>query len=835
MKHLLTILLFFFAANSFANDYYFANSGSDAGSGTTASPYQTITKANTLIAAGNKIYFKRGDTFYGTLNINASGTSGTPIVIGAYGTGAKPIIAGFTSVSSWTNLGGNIWESTTAVSTLPELNLVTIGGVNTAMGRYPNSGWLTYQTHNGNLSITSASLNSSTTDWTGAQVVLKKERWDSHVGEITSQSGGTLFYTDNGIDVPQNGYGFFIQSDSRTLDAQNEWYYTSGKKLQIYSTSSPTDVNVATLDSAMVITGNYITVQNVEFTGTNNSAVKIVNGDNIIIDSCVVSFAGDVGVFLQGSTGSLVKNSYIHHTNGNAIRTDANTTIEYNTVSNTSMIFGQVRTYSFGAITGSSGSLIQYNTVDSSGYNGIMLNGRTNSTVQNNFINNSCLLYEDGGGIYTSLSGSNTLIKDNIVLNTKGGEGGNNSSDNMAFGIYLDSYTTGTTVTGNTVSGSGGAGGFFSNLNDNVITNNTFYNNSQAGGFSAQSEVQVQHICCNTVTGNILSNNIYFVTNPSKYAIFLYSITNDIPSWFTAMDNNNFVSNGNYLVSAQINSSMTDRTLATWKTYTGKEASSVLVQQKDSTVRFEYNATDASKTVTLDAKYIDAKGVQLTTGSVVLPAYSSAVLIRNGNLVAVNPPPTVNAGPNVNISTDTTTLTGTATPASGQTITSTVWSKVSGGSAGITGAGSLTASVSGLTNGPYVFELKATQSDGQTATDQKSVSVLIPNIPPSVDAGPDQTITLPYTSLNGSVTPKDGETATYSWKFIQGTGTFSDSTILNPTVTNITFSKSILRLSALQSDGQSASDNMEINLNLPLPSTKTSRTSHKKITHINIP
>jgi hypothetical protein len=39
------------------------------------------------------------------------------MTFGAYGTGANPIITGFTTVSSWSNLGGNIWESTSAVST----------------------------------------------------------------------------------------------------------------------------------------------------------------------------------------------------------------------------------------------------------------------------------------------------------------------------------------------------------------------------------------------------------------------------------------------------------------------------------------------------------------------------------------------------------------------------------------------------------------------------------------------------------------------------------------------------------------------------------------------
>src|SRR5205823_2520641 len=97
------------------------------------------------LSPGDNVLFNRGDVFYGRIIINKSGASGSPITIGAYGTGANPVITGFTTVSSWTSLGSNIWESSNTVSTLSTANIVVINGVNTAMGRYPNSGYLPYQ------------------------------------------------------------------------------------------------------------------------------------------------------------------------------------------------------------------------------------------------------------------------------------------------------------------------------------------------------------------------------------------------------------------------------------------------------------------------------------------------------------------------------------------------------------------------------------------------------------------------------------------------------------------------------------------------------------------
>jgi len=92
----------------FTTEKYFYVSysgGNDANTGlSTGSPWKTITKVNTAssdgtIGDGDNIYFKRGDTFLSTgvawdgLKPTVNGKSmDNPVVLGAYGTGAKPII-----------------------------------------------------------------------------------------------------------------------------------------------------------------------------------------------------------------------------------------------------------------------------------------------------------------------------------------------------------------------------------------------------------------------------------------------------------------------------------------------------------------------------------------------------------------------------------------------------------------------------------------------------------------------------------------------------------------------------------------------------------------------
>src|SRR5690349_8558108 len=90
------------------NKYYFSSSqGNDSRTVTQAqnpnTPWKTLNKLNSFFSnlkPGDSVLFKKGDVFYGSITISASGTSSLPIVLGAYGAGAKPIISGFTTISS---------------------------------------------------------------------------------------------------------------------------------------------------------------------------------------------------------------------------------------------------------------------------------------------------------------------------------------------------------------------------------------------------------------------------------------------------------------------------------------------------------------------------------------------------------------------------------------------------------------------------------------------------------------------------------------------------------------------------------------------------------------
>lgn len=96
-KLLFSMFLFTAVCSTAQTSYYFSSSeGNDANSGiSSGSPLQTVAKLNELtLLAGDKVLFKKGDTFIGEIIINHSGAENAPIIYDSYGTGEKPILSG---------------------------------------------------------------------------------------------------------------------------------------------------------------------------------------------------------------------------------------------------------------------------------------------------------------------------------------------------------------------------------------------------------------------------------------------------------------------------------------------------------------------------------------------------------------------------------------------------------------------------------------------------------------------------------------------------------------------------------------------------------------------
>ena len=412
MKKNLTLLFLIlnFYLTSRATTYYFSSNGNDANNGTsTSTPWKTLSKLNSFFSSlkpGDNVLFNRGETFYGSITFTKSGSSGLPIILGAYGSGANPVITGFTSVSSWTNKGSNIWESTNAVSSLSSCNMVVVNGVNTAMGRTPNyPDYYTWNSHNGNSSI---STSLSGTNWTGAELAIFTTTYINVRHPIIAQSGGTLSFTSSG-DLWQNSPGYFlqqfhIQNDIRTLDVVNEWYYNpSTKKLDVYNTVIPTGVQLSTVDT-LIWTNNksYITIRDLTLTGANKDAVSIAASNSLKVINCIITYIGGTAIYgMTGSaqTGLRIDSNIIKDVNNCGVDLKywyTGDTIRHNTLNNINMIIGMQNTLHTvcGVVSGiySEGDkgIVSYNNITNTGVVGIRFAG-SSTIIDHNFVNYTCM------------------------------------------------------------------------------------------------------------------------------------------------------------------------------------------------------------------------------------------------------------------------------------------------------------------------------------------------------------------------------------------------------------------------------------------------------------
>jgi len=108
----------------------------DGGAGTsTSTAWKTVGRINGgSFSPGDSILFKRGCTWRETLWPPSSGTSGHPIIFGAYGTGANPVISGADLITNWTLDSGNVYWASRATD--PGIVFInnTVGNKKTSRG-----------------------------------------------------------------------------------------------------------------------------------------------------------------------------------------------------------------------------------------------------------------------------------------------------------------------------------------------------------------------------------------------------------------------------------------------------------------------------------------------------------------------------------------------------------------------------------------------------------------------------------------------------------------------------------------------------------------------------
>ncbi|MEJ7589106.1 MAG: right-handed parallel beta-helix repeat-containing protein [Ferruginibacter sp.] len=550
---LMSFLLWMVVFYSHATNYYVDTTGNDNNPGTSiTAPWKTVSKVNrsfALLFPGDQILFKKGHTFYGSLIVARSGTLQNNIVLGSYGSGRKPVISGFTTATGFTKAGASLWQSE-VISEANKPNMVTLKGIAIPMGRFPNSGYLTIHSSKGDSSITDNKL-ANKPDWTGAEVIIRKRHWILSRDIISRHSDSTIIYKGNSGYESKVGYGYFIQNSVSALDSKNEWYFDNlTKRLIVFSATPPQAVKLASKDTLLNI-GQYdhITVEGIAFEGANIAAVTIGSlnnqAKNNVLINCDFNFSGRDAIYAINNINCSVIKCTINHCWNNGILfayvggKSLYTNVSNNVIKNIGYVAGMgymnakgsYNTSYTGVSVSGDHALIQYNLIDTIGYNAINYY-YDSSQVKYNRINYYCFVKDDGAGIYTwtGYTGipryAGRKVTGNIILNGIGAGKGTADGANAVQGIYLDDGTTGVIVDSNGVSNMAYGGIYVHNTQNAVITNNVVYNCKVT-----QLLIVHDNTSPNSPVRNLVLQNNQFISRDSVPVVIIETARNDVDSF----------------------------------------------------------------------------------------------------------------------------------------------------------------------------------------------------------------------------------------------------------------------------------------------------------------
>jgi hypothetical protein len=196
---------------------------------------------------------------------------------------------------------------------------------------------------------------------------------------------------------------------------------------------------------------------------------------------------------------------------------------------------------------------------------------------------------------------------------------------------------------------------------------------------------------------------------------------------------------------------------------------------------------------------------------------------------AAPPPPNVapvaKSGNDITITLPTSkvTVNGSSSTDSDGSITTYLWTKISGPAQFIIASSSAAKTdIGNLTEGTYVFRLKVTDNRGGTHQDEITVKVNAapppPNVAPTAQAGTDKIITLPVSSAKVNAvasTDADGTIVAFEWTYISGPASYSIVNYTSSTtdINDLTEGTYKFRLVVRDNSGATDSDTIVVKVN----------------------
>ncbi|MBL7963369.1 MAG: right-handed parallel beta-helix repeat-containing protein [Flavobacteriales bacterium] len=579
--------------------YYLSPSGNDANNGTSqSSPWRTIDRLNLVTGSlqpGDRIYFERGGTYRGEVQVNSSGTSSAPIIIGAYGSGNRPIITGSELVTGWTVHAGQIWRAQLARS----VKMLFSNGQLQTLARYPNAGWLRNDAGSTSTLYDNA-LTQSAGYWTGATAVIRSTGWCYEMPTITSFNSGTLSFPAIQHGLGNDNWGYFLCNKLSELDSPGEWYHDGNTGILYFWAPggvSPSTLSVeASTFQAGIKVGyqqRHINIAEIELRHQQLAGIHNDGGYSLTVQGCRF-LRNFYGIRSYGNSNSYLGNEFMECYASGALLIDHTTTFSGNTMDQIGLVPGSgVTNWShFGVEMMGNNNIIRNNQITGTGYSGLFIKGN-NVLVERNVIRDALKILNDGGAIVIDRVDALSVV-DNIISGVHGDLASAASTNAahypIAHGIYFgNDGITNSWFRHNTVRDCKGSGihvdhtmiNSGNHVKDNVLFNNkvqmSISDLSNNVGPGAVAPYQV------AAFNTVYEGNIMYSLNMEQLCMDMYNVWSTSPVDFGTFANNRYYSPYEELSIRVVNMVTNSRrryTLERWQVERTEDAGSTASPQR---------------------------------------------------------------------------------------------------------------------------------------------------------------------------------------------------------------------------------------------------------------
>ncbi|WP_372948066.1 right-handed parallel beta-helix repeat-containing protein [Mariniphaga sp.] len=493
-----------------ATNYYVSNSGDDTKAGTSPeTAWKTLNQVNnTKFAPGDQILFERGGVWREELKVPSSGASGNPIVFGAYGSGANPVMDGADIISGMTLAGSNIWQKT-AVTIQPNLMYLdgVIGYPKTSLGACASEGDWYWDSGTNNLYVYTENGDPSGNVELGQRkqivdlgsyenitlsnlTIQHSNESISNSGAVRSSSGSNIAIRECTIQKSGRYGAYFLNSPYLTID--NNIFLRNGE-------SDKEGGNIRIHSSITGISNITFTNNQCNYSGDHGfligTASKATHITNVDIHGNQFNYNNAAGLYIQMLDSAVVYNNTF---DGNGDPVDAS------------------EDYAIG-ITSCDNTDIYQNTITNQIFNdAIQLYADTTlrwgSSDNLRIFRNYIYGVVDGDGIGASIHGHNSCTNLLIAYNMIA------EADHSGISLYHNSST--------------------SSVSSVDIFNNTFYNNTQGAIWtSALFPLVLKN---NIFTGNTITPDVRHMSTVGGF------LTTSNNLWYTTSGNVLYYEGTNY-------------------------------------------------------------------------------------------------------------------------------------------------------------------------------------------------------------------------------------------------------------------------------------------------